>query len=377
MNILFLTYQGDLAGSTTSIASLSQGLAARGHGIFVGCRQESLLAELLKDSVVHLIPMTFRGKFDPANIWQIKRIVQHDAIDIINAQSSYDRYTSILAKWLQRLKVKVVHTRRQIPRSAGGFLQNTFYVKGTDRIVAVSSGVKDALVKLGIPASHIVVIPNGISFDKYDRHFDDNLTETLKRQYHISVRDIVIGCIARKKKQEQLLQALQFVSIRTTVLFIGIEPDESYQKFLEPIRDRHRVIFCGTVDPSFVLDYYKLFTLHVLPSTIEGLSQTLLEAMAFRVPVIATRAGGNTDIIKDGENGFLFEDDNLRQLAQKITQIATMSEAARNSMLESAWRTVIEEYSIQNTILAYEQFFKRLLREKDTCAQMGSELLGG
>ncbi|HEX2956667.1 MAG TPA: hypothetical protein VHO70_07540, partial [Chitinispirillaceae bacterium] len=68
MNILILTYQGDMAGSTNSIAFLSRGLAERGHTVVVGCRKESLLFSMLQNTPVIVEPMVFHGRFDLNNI---------------------------------------------------------------------------------------------------------------------------------------------------------------------------------------------------------------------------------------------------------------------------------------------------------------------
>ena len=150
MNILFLTYQGDMAGSTNSIMYLTRGLAEKGHNIYVGCRKESLLFQTLQGSAVNVVPMSFKSRIDWKNIIQIRRCVQQYQIQIINAQSSYDRYTSVLAKIFFNLETKVVHTRRQISKSMGGFFQNLIYEQGTDKIIAVSYGVKRSLAEKGL-----------------------------------------------------------------------------------------------------------------------------------------------------------------------------------------------------------------------------------
>lgn len=360
MNILFLTYQGDMAGSTSSISYLSKGLSQRGHRVYVGGRKGSLLFHMLQNTGVNLIPMTFNGRLDIANIRQIRNVVKRYFIDLINAQSSYDRYSSIFSKWIYKLNVKVVHTRRQIPRSIGGWLQNTFYLKGTDKIVAVSSEVKNALIKIGLPSDHITVIHNGIPQEKYERVFDEKFIEKMKRNYGILPGDVVIGCVSRKKNQEQLLKALKFINIKTKVLFVGIEEHEVDQRLLFQVKNTHNIIFCGRVNHESVLDYYKLFTLHVLPSTTEGLSQTLLEAMAFGIPVIATQAAGNIDLIEEGYNGYLFKDNNIQELAAKITKVIERRESL-DLLIANAKKTAIEKYSITNTIDNYERFFKQLI----------------
>jgi glycosyltransferase involved in cell wall biosynthesis len=106
--------------------------------------------------------------------------------------------------------------------------------------------------------------------------------------------------------------------------------------------------------------YYKLFTLHVLPSTIEGLSQTLLEAMAFGVPVIATRAAGNIDLIEDEKNGFLFGNNNPEELAAKIMKVIEERKTLA-PLIQNAKRTAIETYSMKNTLDSYEKLFEQLI----------------
>lgn len=361
MNILLITFQGDLAGSTYSISYLSKGLAAKGHNVYVGCRAESLLSQLLSGTAVHLIPMTFSGRFDMKNMRQIAQAVKKNNIQIVNAQSSYDRYTTVLAKWLFHLNVKIVHTRRQVSRSMGGMLQRLVYVTGTDKIVAVSEGVKVSLAGGGIPAHHVEVIHNGTPREKYER-VDEVLTQSLRKKYNIAENDFVIGCISRLKNQVQILQALKFLDFKVKVIFVGIEKQPDWEEIISSYPTDHEVIFCGLVPSDETLSYYRLFTVKVLSSTMEGLSQSLLEAMALGVPVIATNASGNPEVISDGENGFLFEDEDVKGLADAITQLYH-NPSLRGEFSEKGKITALETFSIENTVAGYEQLFNRLLEE--------------
>ncbi|MGB5978013.1 MAG: glycosyltransferase, partial [Cyclobacteriaceae bacterium] len=111
-----------------------------------------------------------------------------------------------------------------------------------------------------------------------------------------------------------------------------------------------------------VLSYYPLFTLNVLPSTIEGLSQSLLEAMAMGVPVIATRAAGNPDLIQHEVNGLMFEHGNISELARQLKRVMS-NEGLRQNLIENGRRTALEEFSIDNTISRYETFFQDLIKK--------------
>ena len=179
MNILLLTYQGDLAGSTLSISYLAKGLALRGHNVYVGCRKESLLFTYFQDTGVQVIPMTFRSKTDWKNVKNIRDICKRFNIDIINAQSSLDRYTSIIAKKLLGTSAKLVFTRRQVSKSMGG-PQSWLYQWGADKIVAVSEGIRDTLIHDGISPGHIAVIRNGTPPEKY-QNIDKRKTERQTR----------------------------------------------------------------------------------------------------------------------------------------------------------------------------------------------------
>lgn len=363
MRILFLTHQGDLAGSTNSIFYLSSGLADRGHEVYVGCRRASLLYGMLQDTRVQAVPMTFGGRLDWSNMRQIRQVVVDKDIQLINAQSSLDRYTSGLAKWFFGLPVVLMHTRRQMPKSTGWFIQNWFYKASTDCIIAVSHGVKDALVALGLPEGHIKVIKNGTPKSKYDLK-QPELTEQLRKKHGFPVGATVIGCVSRRKNQPQLLKAFAKLSEEAWLCFVGIEADEELSAVPLTAAQRARVVYTGMVPRDEVLYYHGLFTLEVLPSTMEGLSQSLLEAMALGVPVIATHAAGNPDLIIHGQNGLLFEDDNIQDLVNCIEAVVSNGELVARLRAEGM-RTALVDFEISNVITHYERLFMTEIKKRD------------
>lgn len=361
LNILFLTYQGDVAGSTNSIAYLAKGLAEKGHHIHIGIRKESLLWELLEGSKVNRIAMTFKGKFDFKNWRQIRDAVKVHKIQLINSQSSHDRYTSVFANWRYGLNVKIVHTRRQMPLSMGGPLQLYLYNNHTDGIVAVGEQVKSGLAKLGIKADHIKVIHNGTPTAKYD-HIDLTKVEVLKQKFDIKESDFVLGCVSRIKNQVQIIKALKLITEPITVIFCGIEPTPEMSTLIKEFPVKHILHFEGQVESSEILNYYKLFDAKILASIMEGLSQSLLESMALEVPVTVTAFAGNLDLIKDGENGLLFADNDIDQIAKSILALKN-DEALRKQLKANGKHTALVTFNIENTISNYEQYFSSLIKE--------------
>lgn len=361
MRILFLTYQGDLAGSTYSIAYLSKGLANRGHSIYVGIRKESLLWSLLEGSSVQRVPMTYHGKFDFTNWKQIREVVLHYNIQLINAQSSHDRYTSIFSKIRYGLKVKIIHTRRQMPMSMGGPIQLFLYNHKTDGIVAVSEQMKVELCKLGIHSEHIKVIHNGTPAEKY-QNLSDQKVQSLKNKFNISDHDFVIGCISRMKQQLQIVRALEQLSFPVKMIFCGIEPTSEMKELIDQAAEKHQFFFEGHVNPEDILAYYKIFNIKILASTMEGLSQSLLESMAMGTPVIATAHAGNLDLIEHEKNGLLFKDGDIDSIKEQIVKLHE-DQSLRERLVHEGKITALQDFNIENTISRYEEYFLQLVTE--------------
>ena len=359
MNILILTHQGDIAGTTYSISYLAKGLAEKGHKVYVGCREESLLYQLLQGTKVLCIAMPFRKKFDRPIMRQIRDIVAQYQIEVINPQSGQDRYNTAFSKMRYGFKAAVVHTRRQRPLSDGGKLQSWFYMAVTNKIVAVSNPIKEQLIKLGIRANHIKVIHNGTPPEKYVLSTPE-ITEKLRYKYGLTSHDLVIGCVGRHKQQEQLVGALRYLPIPVKLILVGIEENATFKALISEYKVPHKVIFTGLISASETIYHYPLFNAKVLPSVVEGLSQALLEAMAMGVPVIATNAVGNPDLIQHGANGFLFEENDEKSLAQFIQQLLE-DKALSAQFKEAGKKTALIDFSIEKTVNNYEVFFKTLI----------------
>lgn len=359
MNIMLLTYQGDMAGSTNSIAFLARGMAQRGHTVVVGCRKESLLYSMLIDTPVIVVPMTFKGRLDLSNIRHIAQTVKKYSIQLINAQSSYDRYTAIFARWLYHLECKIVHTRRQPPLSEGGFIQRWFYVKGTDKIVVISDTLKKIFAEKGYPASHLKVIHNGAPVNRYQNITDERVSK-LRDQLGISPDDIIIGCVSRRKKQEQLIHALKYLDSSYKVLFVGIEKG-CLDQLARQLGIKQKIIYAGIVSSDDALNYYKLMNVNTLPSTTDGFGLVLIEAMACGVPVVGTNFGGISDVIQHEKNGLLYTNENYNQFAACIER-CIKDKALREMLISNGLKRALEDFSIEQTIGNYESFFKGLIQ---------------
>jgi len=360
MNILLLTYQGGMAGSTNSISFLAKGLADKGHTVVVACRNDSLLYSLLQNTPVVLEPMQFHGRFSVSDMKTLAALVDKHQIQIVNAQSSYDRYTSMLVRWFLRPTIKVVHTRRQKPLSSGGRLQNWLYVKGTDKVVVISDELKKVFAGSGYPENHLHVIYNGTPGSQYDV-VNDATVEELRARFGLHPGDRVVGCISRMKEQPQLIEALALLPADIKVVFAGIKPG-SLDTYVRKFGVKNEIIYAGVLNRTEVLNLYKLLTVSVLASTMDGFGLVLVEAMALGVPVVATNAYGIKNVVQNEANGLLFENRDIAGLANQINRLLE-DETLREVLIRNGKVTAIEKFSIEKTIDNFEKFFLALLRE--------------
>lgn len=357
LTILQLTHQGDGAGSTQSILDLSRALAARGHRVVMGCRAESLLARTSVEAGLEVVPLDFREP--PALRDAIVATIARIGVDVVNSHATRDRRALTQLRWSRRLPQAFVTTRRTMPLSA------PFEVLGigltADRTIAVSEAVARALRARWQPSGRLTVVPNGIRLERLGG--DLTLEEGAKTR--ATLGDLgerpVVAVLARKKDQAVLLRALAHLQRPIGLALVGLAPDAELETLAAAARGRHAIAFVPfTPEP---LRFYRIATLAALPSRIEGLSQALLEAMALGLPVVASNAGGNPDLVRDGETGRLVPP--LDPLAWAKALDALLTDPAKMARMGAAARDLVaREYTIERTAERTEAAYRAALERR-------------
>ena len=176
-----------------------------------------------------------------------------------------------------------------------------------DQYVGIVTGAGDAFSSgndLSTPTGgRLRTVPNGIDLARIDAVPPAAATAAAAAQLGELAGRPVIVVLARRKDQHILLQALQLVQRPVVVACVGIEPDAQLRRLAAATPARHGVVFVPFSDQP--LAFYRLASVAALPSRIEGLSLSLLEAMALGLPVLASDAGGNPDLIRPDVTGLL------------------------------------------------------------------------
>lgn len=203
-----------------------------------------------------------------------------------------------------------------------------------DRYIAVSQAVKVATARQeGVPESKIRVIYNGTDFDdllqkKWDRGAE-------RRALGIGADEIVIGCVANFnpfKGHQTLIEAFDRLCERLPgsqlrLLLAGDGPlREVIEKEIVGRGLSTRVSLVGhSPDPT---KEFLIADIVVSPSATEGFSNTIIEAMAFGKPVVATAVGGTPEAVEDGVNGLLVPPGDPNRLAEALATLITERDLA-------------------------------------------------
>ncbi|OLC45588.1 MAG: hypothetical protein AUH68_04230 [Gemmatimonadetes bacterium 13_1_40CM_4_69_5] len=299
LTILQLTHQGGGSGSTTIIADLSRQLALRGHRVLVGCRPDTRLAGLVRDAGLGLVPLDFRrlGPLSRA----LDAVIVRERVDVVNSNATRDRRALTWLRWTRRVEWPFVVTRHTMPLTSPAELVAVGL--SADRTIAVSHAVARALRRRFHPGGRLRVVTNGIDVARVDAPSSAaDLAAARAALGDLAGRPVVL-VLARRKDQHVLLRGLAALERPVVVACVGIESDADLRAAERTVPTRHRVVYVPFTDRP--LAFGRLAAVSALPSRIEGLSIALLETMALGLPVVASDAGGNPDLITSGDTGVL------------------------------------------------------------------------
>jgi glycosyltransferase involved in cell wall biosynthesis len=279
--------------------------------------------------------------------FEIERLSLMLKVDVVNAHSSKDRAACRRLRFKRRLKPALVMTRRGMPMSS--LVSGIASGLAADRVIAVSRPVAAALVRQGTLPWRISVVHNAVDLSRVDRVPADTERFEVDALLHsadalVATRPVV-GVVSRRKDHDVLLRALAFVKTPITLMCVGFQPDGFLSRL--PTAAAHRVVWVPFHDD--VRAFYDRFDIVVLPSRHEGMSQGLLEAMAIGKPVIATRGGGNTDLIDDGVHGLLVPRRDPEALGRSIQRLLDDRDL-RIALAAAGQQRVRTEFTIDRTL---------------------------
>lgn len=398
MKILFITYgffkHGGIAGYT---AQLTDYLLAQGEEVHVltkHCEYRPLNLVVQKSffkKFLELIPDFKASPRSPLRIFSWSKEIldtcdntifaeqKKNEFDIIHSNSTYSWQCDVVTMhncqkvWIKvadEISKKKLSPAKHLFYKVGKWLPNRIICgiekevleKGSKKIISVSEGIKrEILENYNVPEEKIVVIPPGVSLNKFKPNAEvrSKIRQELGINQNVCVLMFSGGLDLERKGLEYLIQALPLVKDKIKLLITGTGNFQPYKELANSLKVLDRIIFTGFVPK--IKDYYAASDIFIFPSLYEAFPGVILEAVASGLPVLTAKVNGAEEAVKDGINGFFIKR-NSEDIASKINLLVE-DEVLRKEMGENAYKTA-QKYSWEEIARKTMEVYKEVLETK-------------
>lgn len=362
MRILYLINHAGKAGTEKYIYNLVKRFGDKETECFFAFNEPGLLSEQMDDLQIPCFQVEMKSPFDLKAAKKIAEICKSNEIDIIHSHYPRENYIAVLSR-LFYPKVKALYTcHLTLKTNLLWWFTNKLITPHNAKIIAVCNNAKELLVENGVNPKKIDVIFNGIPYDEEPNKpstireelglDEDTFIISILARYHMSKGiDFLVDSIAEldkiiKRKYVLLIagDGEYFDEIGVQIKALGLE-DKIYQL---GFRTDTENILCGS---DVYVNSSKCY---------EALSFAILEAMAKRLPVVATNRGGNGDIINDKTDcGFLVEYGDTVGFA-KALQILSEDKELCKKFSENAKKATKDIFNLEKVLLETLEKYKEI-----------------
>ncbi|MFA5127523.1 MAG: glycosyltransferase family 4 protein [Patescibacteria group bacterium] len=360
MKILYLITKSEAGGAQTHVADLCRYFKNCGNEVTVMSAGDGWLKnECDKLGVVFIANKYFSNSPNPFRIFyairEIKRCVKNFQPDIVHCHSSAAAFLGRLAV---RGKVRTIYTAHgwgfNIGMNpfvrVGVLIAEKLAAKYTDTYICVAEFVKKLGLKYNLaPAKKFKVIYNGVS-----------VRQTASNISSVELKLIFVGRLAEPKRPELIIEAISRLpsEIKCRIIFT-IVGDGPKRKSLEDLSKEKKVTvhFTGALPKESALGELSRGDIFVFISAWEGFPYTILEAMSYGLPVIASNVGGVSEAI-DSTCGILVNND-VGQIREAILKLCH-DKGRRLRMGDNARKIVEQKFSLEKMLKEIEHIYKNI-----------------
>lgn len=360
MKILHLSSEMTWRGGEQQMAYLIEELEKqKGLKQYVLIKKNSAFEKYCKSEGLSFVTAGFKGEWDVGTALEIKRFCRSQDIGLVHAHSSHAHGLAILSAELGNNCPVIVSRRVDFAVSKNFLSDKKYNNRAIKKFICVSQLAYDILASSLRNPEKCVVIHDGIDLNRFSKKPAGNV---LRDEYKIPPEIKIAGNIAALEIQKDyftFIETIKILSEKKLPLMFFIVGEGSQQKEIaEKIKEYNLsdfVILTGF--RSDIGNVLASLDILLFTSEMEGLGSTILDAMAAHIPVVATRAGGISEIIRHGENGLLSDIKNAASLAENVRLILE-NEELKNKIIEQAFRDVqhfSKEKMAAETLRVYEE----------------------
>jgi glycosyltransferase involved in cell wall biosynthesis len=306
------------------------------------------------------------GDADAAIAWRLRRLIGQTGPDLVHLHSRIgaDTWGGVAARLA---RVPVIHTRR-VDNPEPRWLVALKY-RLHDRVIAISEGIGRVLLSEGLPPEKLRVVRSAVDWERYARHC---ARPEVAERLGVPADALLVGVVAQlipRKGHRVLIDALPPLAAAypdLRVVFFGQGPMESELRQAVAAAGLATVVrLAGFRDD--LEEILPCLDLLVHPATMEGLGVSLLQAASAAVPIVASRAGGIPEAVRDGENGVLVPPGDVRALGTAVA--ALLADPERRRTLGSAGRALMaREFSVDAMVDGNLKVYQELVEARGSAA---------
>jgi len=347
-------------GGQRQVLFLARELRKRGYPFHLVVQPDSPLHEKASAEGLSVLPLRMKGEADLGAILRLARAMRKNRCSLAHFHDAHAVSIGSSAASLAKVPMRIISRRVDFPVKS-----RKKYVRNIDAVIAISEEVRKVLIKGGVPDRLIEVVPSGIDFAPFR---DVRERDFLRREFGFGPNAYLVGIVAQledHKGHRDLIEAAQILKSRSPEIKIVVVGEGSLRLALDKqahdLSVEDMVYFLGfREDVPRILASLDLF---VLSSRMEGLGTSLMDAMAGRLPVVATRAGGIPEVVVDGETGILVPPQDPQALARAILSLYDdREEAAR--LARRGCEIVHEKFSAESMASQIIDIYERLASAK-------------
>lgn len=366
IKILYFITGLDIGGAEQLLFLTLKNLDREKYLPSVVCFYRGVLACEIEQLGIEVIDLKAKSKFDFLAICRLFRLLKKEEIDIMHTHLFH---ANIIGRIVGRLcKVPIIVSTHHYAFSYNGkigILLEKITQRLSDKIITVSEAAKIFYLKeIGIVQDRLTLIYNGIDTD-IDKEAVFG-TSDLRNELLLN-NNFIVGCVGRfaeMKGQEYLIRATAGVikeGYKIKLLLVGYGALKTHlKKLADTLGITREVIFLEA--RRDIPQIINTFDIYVSSSLQEGLSITLLEALAMGKPTIATAVGGNTEVILHGQSGILIPPRDNKALVEAIVNLIEDKKKAGQLGINGRQR-VLDTFNIKDKVKETELLYDSLIRE--------------
>jgi len=343
---------------------LARELKRKGYPFFFVVQPKTPLYSKAREAGLPVFPLRIRNEFDFLAMLRLAFAMRRNHCLLAHFHDAHSVAVGSVAASMARVPIRIISRRVDFPLKQN-FFSKRKYGNNVDALIAISEGVKEVLMKGGIREEVIEVIPSGIDFSPYE---EASSSDYLRREFSFAPGDYLVGIVAHlaeHKGHKYLIQATKLLKEHTNkikIIIVGGGPLKyELDEQAKDLKVKDIVYFLGfREDIPQILSSLDLF---VLSSFLEGMGSSLLDAMACRLPVVATRTGGIPEVVVHRKTGLLVSPRSPSALAKAILKLYEDRELA-SRLGQKGYEVVRQKFSAEAMAEKIIDLYERIAARK-------------